>query len=411
MAQAPASQRQLPRFLTYHGIPLWRNIVIIQWTAQIVSAVVVVALVAWFFTNIGNAIQERDIPYGFSFLSREYQTPIGEHFIPYESSDTFLYALGVAFTNTLIVSVAGVVLATLLGIFIGVARLSNNWLVAKLATVYIEFFRNVPLLVQLLFWFFIFLTLPPVREGYVIGGLFYINNGGLSMPWPIPSNIGLGLAWVGIAIVGLIAGMLVDKRLTARETLTGKPAYPFISGIAAVAVIWLVGWILLTIIGGDSPFSVSVPEPQGRFGRIEGGFTARAGLLILLLGLVIYTSAFIGEIVRAGIQSVGRGQTEAARALGLSPVDTLRRVIFPQALRVIIPPLISQCLNLTKNSSLGGAVGYTDLTNVAVTMTQTAPAVSIFMLIMAGYLAMSLAWSLVGNIYNRAIQFGGRSRL
>ena len=411
MAQAPASERRLPRFLTYHGIPLWRNIVVIQWAAQIVSAVVVVALVAWFFTNIGNAIQERDIPYGFSFLSREYQTPIGEHFIPYESSDTFLYALGVAFTNTLIVSVAGVVLATLLGIFIGVARLSNNWLVAKLATAYIEFFRNVPLLVQLLFWFFIFLTLPPVREGYVIGGLFYINNGGLSMPWALPTNIGLGLAWVAFAIAGLIAGMLVDKRLTQRETLTGKPAYPFISGLAAVAAVWLIGWILLTIIGGESPFSLSVPEPQGRFGRIEGGFTARAGLLILLLGLVIYTSAFIGEIVRAGIQSVGRGQTEAARALGLSPMDTLRRVIFPQALRVIIPPLISQCLNLTKNSSLGGAVGYTDLTNVAVTMTQTAPAVSIFMLIMAGYLAMSLAWSLVGNIYNRAIQFGGRSRL
>ena len=143
----------VPRLLTYQDIPVWRHILIIQWTAQIVSGVVVVALVIWFFTNIGNAIQDRDIPYGFSFLSREYQTPIGEHFIPYESSDTFLYAFGVAITSTLIVAVAGVILATLLGIVIGVARLSGNWLVSKLATVYIEFFRNVPLLVQLLFWF------------------------------------------------------------------------------------------------------------------------------------------------------------------------------------------------------------------------------------------------------------------
>ena len=140
---------------------------------------------------------------------------------------------------------------------------------------------------------------------------------------------------------------------------------------------------------------------------MSGGFTARAGLLVLLIGLVMYTASFIAEIVRAGIQSVGRGQTEAARALGLSPMNTLRNVTFPQALRVIIPPLISQFLNLTKNSSLGGAVAYSDLTNIAVTMTQTAPAVSIFMLIMASYLAISLTWSLIGNLYNRHIRFVG----
>ena len=161
------------------------------------------------------------------------------------------------------------------------------------------------------------------------------------------------------------------------------------------------------MVAGDAPFVISEPAPQGAFGRIAGGFTLPGGLIALLAGLVIYTSSFIAEIVRAGIQSVGRGQTEAARSLGLSPTNVLRHVTFPQALRVIIPPLISQFLNLTKNSSLAGAIGYSDLTNVAKTMTQTAPAVSIFILIILAYLAMSLTYSLIGNLYNRHVRFTG----
>ena len=396
-----------PRVLTYQGIPVWRHVQVIQWAAQIVSAVVVVALVVWFFANMANAIQEREIPYGFSFLSRVYQTPIGEHFIPYNSSDTFLYALGVAASNTAIVAVVGVALATLLGIIIGVARLSSNWIVSKLATVYIELFRNVPLLVQLFFWFYIVLSLPPVREGYVIAGRFYVNNAGISVPWPHASGFAVALTWLALALLAVIAGVAVDKSLSRRELMTGHASYPLLFGCLTTVLIGAMAWLALSFAGGDAPFFMSVPEPQGRFGRIAGGFTARAGLLVLLLGLVIYTASFIAEIVRAGIQSVGRGQTEAARALGLSPMNALRNITFPQALRVIVPPLISQFLNLTKNSSLGGAVGFTDLTNVAVTMTQTAPAVSIFMLIMGIYLAMSLTWSLIGNLYNRHIRFGG----
>ena len=396
-----------PRVLTYQGIPVWRHVQVIQWAAQIVSAVVVVALIVWFFANMANAIQEREIPYGFSFLSRVYQTPIGEHFIPYNSSDTFLYALGVAASNTAIVAVAGVALATLLGIIIGVARLSSNWIVSKLATVYIELFRNVPLLVQLFFWFYIVLSLPPVREGYVIAGRFYVNNAGISVPWPHASGFAVALTWLALALLAVIAGVAVDKSLSRRELMTGHASYPLLFGCLTTVLIGAMAWLALSVAGGEAPFFMSVPEPQGRFGRIAGGFTARAGLLVLLLGLVIYTASFIAEIVRAGIQSVGRGQTEAARALGLSPMNALRNITFPQALRVIVPPLISQFLNLTKNSSLGGAVGYTDLTNVAVTMTQTAPAVSIFMLIMGIYLAMSLTWSLIGNLYNRHIRFGG----
>ncbi len=395
------------RILTYQGVPVWRHAEIIQWAVQIVSGIFIVVLVAWFFANMVNAIQERDIPSGFGFLSREYQTPIGEHFIPYESSDSFLYALLVGATNTAIVAVAGVVLATALGIVIGVARLSTNWMVAKLALVYIEFFRNVPLLVQLFFWFYIALELPSVRESFVLLDTFYLSNRGFSMPWPKSTDYMVAFLWLGMVAVGAVAGVLVYRWRDRMELLTGRPGYPLIMGTLVALVIVVFSWVALSLSFGSAPFYISVPEPQGRFGNIAGGFTARAGLLVLLTGLVIYTASFIAEIVRAGIQSVGRGQTEAARALGLSPMNTLRNITFPQALRVIIPPLISQFLNLTKNSSLGGAVAYSDLTSVAITMTQTAPAVSIFLLIMAAYLAMSLTWSLIGNLYNRRIRFVG----
>ena len=401
------TDKTLPRILTYQGIPVWRHAQIIQWVAQIASAILVVALVIWFFGNMAYAIDDREIPYGFSFLSREYQTPIGEHVLPYKSSDSFLYALIVAATNTVVVAVAGVILATLLGIFIGVCRLSTNWIVSRLATAYIEFFRNVPLLIQLFFWFYIVLALPRVREGYVFLDALYVNNAGISLPGPVAQGVTPAVVWLALAVAAVVAGVLVHHRLVRREDETGRPSYPFALGCAATVGIAAVAWLILSGIFGDSPFSISTPAPQGRFGRIDGGFTIRAGMLVLLVGLVIYTSSFIAEIVRAGIQSVGRGQTEAARALGLSPMNTLRQVTFPQALRVIIPPWISQCLNLTKNSSLGGVVGYTDLTNVAITMTQTAPAISIFLMLMAAYLAMSLTWSLIGNLYNRHIGFTG----
>ena len=398
---------QLRGMLTYQGVEVWRHTRVIQWTLQIVSGILVVALVAWFFTNIANAVQDREIPHGFGFLDRAYQTPIGHHFLPYESSDSYGYAVVVAAVNTIVVSIVGVILATGLGIFVGVARLSSNWLVSKLATVYIEFFRNVPLLVQLFFWFYIILALPPVREGYVIGQGLYINNAGFSMPFPQAASLGPSLAWALLGAASIFAGWTVYRFLLAREVRTGQVSYPLLGGVVTVVLLGAITWIVVSLAAGDSPYYISSPEPQGRFGRIAGGFTAPAGLVALLVGLVLYTASFIAEIVRAGIQSVSRGQIEASRALGLSTMETLRQVTFPQALRVIIPPLISQFLNLTKNSSLAGAIGYADLTAVAKTMTQLAPAVSIYMLLMAAYLAMSLTYSLIGNLYNRHIRFTG----
>ena len=394
-------------FLTYQGVEVWRHTKVLQWTLQIVSGILVVFLVAWFFVNIATAVQDRGIPHGWGFLDREYQTPIGHTFIDYESSDSFGYALGAATLNTVVVSVLGVILATMLGIFIGVARLSGNWLVSRLALVYIEFFRNVPLLIQLFFWFYIILSLPQVREGYVIGGGLFINNAGISLPFPTAPATGPLMAWVLVALAALAVGWAIYKALLLRESQTGRRSYPVLSGTGAATIIGVIGWIAVSVATGETPLVIGSPEPMGTFGRIVGGFTAPAGLVVLLVALITYTASFIAEIVRAGIQSVTRGQAEASRALGLSPMETLRYVTFPQALRVIVPPLISQCLNLTKNSSLAGAIGYADLTNVAKTMTQTAPAVSIFLLLMAAYLAMSLTYSLIGNLYNRHIRFAG----
>ena len=388
--------------LSYQGIELWRHSVVVRWTLQIVSAVIVVSLVAWFLANIADAVQSREIPYGWGFLDRAYGTPVGHHFLPYESTDSFGYVLAVAGVNTAVVSVVGMLLATGLGLLLGLGRLSGNWLAAKLATIYVDVFRNVPLLVQLFFWFYVFLALPPVREGHVIGGVF-INNSGISLPFPNATGVGVALVWSVLAAGALAAGCGVFRVLGGRELRTGRPFYPVLLGAAAAVAAGAVFWILLSLASGESPLVMSFPDPEGRFGRIVGGFTAPGALVVLLAGLVLYTSSFIAEVVRSGIESVQRGQAEASRALGLTPMATLRHVVFPQVLRAIFRPLLGQFLNLTKNSSLAGAIGYADLTNVGKTMTQTAPVVSVFLLVMAAYLAISLAFSLICNVYDRRV--------
>ena len=280
----------IPRRLTYQGIPVWRHIQIIQWATQILSGILVVVLVVWFFANIGGAIQDRDIPYGFSFLDREYLTPIGQHFLPFKSSDTFLYAFIVAFTNTLTVSIVGVILATALGTVIGVARMSGNWIVSKAALVYIEFFRNVPLLVQLFFWFYIVLALPPARQGYAIDHRLYLNNGGLSIPWSEPGSFESALSWVILLIAGIAVGVIVHRWLTAREIRTGSTSYPLLMGWGVAVVIGVVGWVVIGAMSGESPFGISFPEPSG-FGRVlrGSGLTLSGGLMALMAGLIMYT--------------------------------------------------------------------------------------------------------------------------
>ena len=387
--------------LTYQGIPLWRHARILGWTAQIVSAIVVIAAVAFFLYNLASAIEERDIPRGWSFLSREYSTPISESLLPYEESDTFAYAFLVAATNTLTLSLVGVAFATVLGIFIGSAQLAGNWILSRAARVFVEFFRNVPLIVQLFFWYIVLLGLPQVRVGFVWFDALFLNNSGLSVPWLKGKET--VWVWAICALLAIVAAIVVHRVALRRELRTGRPSYPVIWAAVTAGVIGAVAWFA----AGGAPLVVDVPYPEGRFGHLKGGVTISIELAALLMGLIIYTSSFIAEIVRAGLQSVSLGQGEASRSLGLNTLETLRYVTFPQALRVILPPLISQYLNLTKNSSLAIAIGYADLTSVAKTMTQTAPAISIFLIIMGVYLLFSLGYSLIGNLYNRHIQFTG----
>ena len=382
------------------GIPLWRNVVFVQWVLQIVSAIIIIAIVSGFIFNVANEIQDREIPFGFSFLDDAAQIPIGESVIHYDPSQSYLYGFGVAALNTIKASVLGVILATSLGIVIGVSGLSRNWLLSRIALVYIETFRNIPLLIQLLFWFLIILELPNVREGYVFFDAFYLNNSGFYLPWTTP--LGGFWPWAILSVIGLGAAILAFKFLVKREIETGQPSYPIIAGFAIFIVVTVIGLFIFT------PLDLVVPERQeGPFGRLQGGARWSGSFFALLIGLVVYTSAFIAEIVRAGIQAVNKGQTEAARALGLHTNASLRWVIFPQAMRVIIPPLISQYLNLTKNSSLAAAIGYPDLVSVSTTMTQIAPAISLIGMVMVTYLAMSLFYSAIGNLYARLTRYAG----
>ena len=382
------------------GIPLWRNVVFLQWVGQIITAIIVIAIVSGFIFNVANEIQDREIPFGFNFLDDAAQIPIGESVIHYDPSQSYLYGFFVAALNTIKASVLGVILATSLGIVIGVSGLSRNWLLSRLALVYIETFRNIPLLIQLLFWFLLILELPNVREGYIFFDAFYLNNSGFYLPWTTP--LGGFWPWMILSVVGLIAAILAFKFLVKREIETGQPSYPIIAGFAIFIVVTVIGLFIFT------PLDLVVPERQeGPFGRLQGGARWSGSFFALLIGLVVYTSAFIAEIVRAGIQAVNKGQTEAARALGLHTNAGLRWVIFPQAMRVIIPPLISQYLNLTKNSSLAAAIGYPDLVSVSTTMTQIAPAISLIGMVMVTYLAMSLFYSALGNIYSRVTRYAG----
>ena len=329
---------------------------------------------------------------GFGFLSRPSGFDIGQAMIDYSSASTFGRAFLVGFLNTILVAVVGIILATIIGFTMGIARLSHNWLVNTLASVYVEVVRNIPLLLQLLLVYAIIIhALPQARESASLFGMVLLNTGGLYLPRPV-TQPGIGL-FAGVSVLALLAIPFVLRWAARKRELTGQPVNTL--GI----VLALLALIPISYFVAGQPLHWDLPV-MGTF-RPSGGFAVQPEFVALVLGLAVYTGAFIAEIVRSGILAVSKGQWEAAESLGLSRGQVLRFIVVPQALRVIIPPQTNQYLNLTKNSSLAVAIGYPDFFNVAGTINnQTGQAVEVIAITMAVYLTLSLITSYFMNWYN-----------
>ena len=378
--------------------PFWRDERVLRVAAQVISAVLIIGFLIWMVNNVIDAAAQRGLNLGFGFLSGEAGFPIGETDLPYTPASSFAFAFLVGVVNTLKVSVIGIFLATILGTIVGVARLSTNWLVSRIALAFIEIHRNIPLLVLLYLWYSgVFIQLPRVKDSFVWPGPTYINQRGIYFTWPrFNENSSLFLILTAVGILLAIIAFIWLRRI--RET-TGRSTY---FGLVSLAILLLFPLVGLVISGGR-PFNLESPSLQGF--NFQGGLRLTPEFTALLIGLVTYTAAFIAEVVRAGIQAVSRGQLEAASALGLKTYQVLGLVIMPQALRIIIPPLISQYLNLTKNSSLAIFIGYPELFFMGkTTINQAGRAVQVFVLVVLVYLTMSLFTSFILNIYNRRIQ-------
>jgi general L-amino acid transport system permease protein len=370
----------------------WRSQAFRGLVYQVIAVIVVLVTVLYLAHNTTTNMKLRGIQSGFDFLSSPAGFDIGESLFAFDSGESYWRAYFVGFVNTLRVAVVGIVLTTILGTLIGVGRFSRNALIRGLCTVYVEFFRNIPVLLQLLMWYLMFTeVLPASNEPLTLGPLF-LSKGGVNFPIPEWANGHVLAAW-GLLVGVVVAGLY---RRFAKQSFekTGQVKSMFWVPVAIVLACSVLGWVL-----GGAPMGLNMPV-QGEF-SIENGGALTPEYLSVLLGLTIYTAAFVSEVVRGGIQSVALGQSEAAAALGLSRGQTMRLVMLPQALRVIIPPVTNQYLNLTKNSSLAVAIGYPDVVSISNTaINQTGRAVECIAIIMLVYLSTSLFTSISMNWYN-----------
>ncbi|EIK54151.1 amino acid ABC transporter permease [Stutzerimonas stutzeri TS44] len=367
------------------------------WVFQVLAVVTVVAFGWFLFVNTQANLAHRGITSGFGFLDNAAGFGISQHLIDYSESDSYGRVFWIGLLNTLLVSVIGIILATLIGFTLGVARLSSNWLVRQLATLYIETFRNIPPLLQIFFVYFAVIgPLPGPRDSLSLGGVIFLNNRGVQLPAPSAAE-GFWPFWLAL-LAAALAVVVLARWARARRHATGQPFPLFWSSLALLVAI-----PTLSVLLWGAPFDWEVPQLQ-RF-NIRGGWIVIPELVSIVLALAVYTAAFIGETVRAGIQAVSHGQSEAAESLGLRAGQTLRLVIIPQALRVIVPPLTSQYLNLTKNSSLAAAIGYPDMVSLfaGTVLNQTGQAIETMAITMSVYLAISISISLLMNGYNRRI--------
>ena len=376
----------------------WNDPVIRGWVFQIV-VIGLVALLAWFLvSNTVENLQRQKIASGFDYLSHEAGFEIGDAPIAYSPADTYARAILVGLVNTIKVAVLGILFSTILGTLIGVGRLSPNWLLSKICECYVETFRNVPLLLWLfLFYKIISESFPGPRQAFNVFHLdsIFLSNRGLYFPVPLANAI---QPWMGVGLLaGIVATFIVKRWARKRQEVTGQPFPTIKTGVSLI-----IGLPLLVWLAGGAPSAMSWPESKGF--NFEGGQVIQPEFTALLFGLTIYTSAFIAEIVRSGILALNKGQSEAAAAIGLSRGQAMRLVLLPQAMRIIVPPMTSQYLNITKNSSLAIAIGFPDLVaSVNVTINQTGQAIENVLIIMAAFLTVSLTISAFMNYYNKRI--------
>ncbi len=367
---------------------------------QLGLAVLLALAFFYLYNNVSENLRRQSIATGFTFLGEPARFNIGESAIGFSASDSYGKALLVGVLNTIRVSAVAIVVATILGVLVGIARASRNLLISALAGSYVEFARNIPVILHVVLWSSIIRNLPPPRQALDLLGIGFMSNRGLTLPVP-----GFGGAGGTIAIAGgaaLVAAILTARFIRRRGERTGRYIEPLLPVSAVLLLLPLAAWLAT-----GAQFTPDIPLPRG-FG-FSGGFTLSPEFFALAIGLTIYTGAFIAEIVRGGIQSVPRGQIEAARALGLKPLSITTRIVLPQALRVIVPPLSSQFLSLTKNSSLGVIIGYPELVNIGNTvMNQTGQAVEMVSIMMVIYFTLSLITSVLMNLYNRRVALRGR---
>ncbi len=394
MTQTPTTQTPT----TQTAVPFYRDIKKLAVLAQVVFLVLVITGVVVIVNNVQVGLKKNGLQFSFGFLTQTagFQVAEGTAFgnVYNSSSDNYIKAILVGLYNTLRVSITGIVLATLLGVFVGIARLSSNWLVSRLALVYVEILRNTPLLVQLIVWYYlVILRLPPFKNAVQVGTVF-LSNQGLALPWFVQKD---GSAnFLPVWVIALAVGVGVYTWFARKRAQSGKPNLAGWFGLGAWLAVVALGLVVL-----QGPLELGIPI-KSKFG-VTGGLQISPEFTALLVGLTVYTSSFIAEIVRAGIQSVNKGQWEASRALGFGYAQTLQLIVLPQAMRVMIPPLGNQYLNLTKNSSLAVAIGFSDLLNVLGTAgNQSGQNLQTFAIAGAVYLALSLMIAGLVNWYNRA---------
>lgn len=383
---------------TLNLLGLWRNKKVRSVIFQILAMAILFAGVFYFFTNAISNLENQGQDFSYAYLSYPSGYDISQRLIDYNSSSSNLRAAIVGILNTLLVAVVGVIIATIMGFVIGIMRLSSNWLIAKIAYVYIEALRNIPILLIIVFLNGIFIAiLPSPREAFDLGGVAYLSNRGFAMPRPDIEP--LFFLTIIAFIAGVIFSVIYSRRAKKLQDASGKISPVFTMSLAAI-----IGFPLVVFLITGLPIEWGIPALKGF--NFKGGVTVQPQFVSLTLALALYTAAFIAEIVRAGIVAVSHGQTEAALSLGLKPGWNLRLIVIPQALRVIIPPLASEYLNLTKNSSLAIAVGYQDIVGTigGTTLNQTGRAMECMIIVLFLYLTFSLIISAFMNWYNKRIK-------